>query len=215
VAIRGGGTIEVVTTGEVYWAEAPEKYEAGSPNLLGAVAMGAGIRILKSTGMDLITDHEKELTSYALSRLNQLPGIRIYGSADPTRLEDRVGVIPFEVIGVPHGKVAAILSFEGGIGVRNGCFCAHPYVINLLKVSEEEFNKYKKLALNHDRRQQPGLVRASFGCYNSLEEVDILVEMLERIIAGDYKGDYIQDITSGSFFPDRYEPGLIENYFSL
>ncbi len=214
-AFRGGGVIEVVTLDEVHWAKAPEKYEAGSPNVLGAVALGASIRELMTVGMQAIAEHEKELTHYALKRLNQIEGMRLYGSRDPDRLDDRVGVIPFTIEGVQHGKVAAIFSFEGGIGVRNGCFCAHPYLINLLNVSQQEFARFEQQVLQGDRRQQPGMVRASFGCYTNHEEIDHLITWIERIISGDYRGDYVQDKGSGSYFPRQYDPATLEKFFTL
>jgi selenocysteine lyase/cysteine desulfurase len=213
---RGGGTVEVVGLDEVYWAEPPDRDEAGSPNVVGAVALAASIRILSQVGMDALAEHEKMLTRHALRRLNQVAGIRIYGSADPERLEDRLGVIALQVEDLPHGKVAAILGFEGGIGVRNGCFCAHPYVIHLLGTSPEAYLAYKTLVLeHHDRSKLPGLVRLSFGCYNTLDEIDYTVEMLERIARGDYRGDYVQDRATGDFVPRDYNPSVLDGYFSL
>jgi cysteine desulfurase / selenocysteine lyase len=215
LSYRGGGTIEVVTVNEVHWAEAPERYEAGSPNVLGAVALAAAIKTLKSIGMEAVADHEKMLTTYALERLNKLQGIHLFGCKDPSRVEDRVGVIPLQVEGVPHGKVAAILSSEGAIGVRNGCFCAHPYVLHLLNISLDEFEVYKHQALNHDRSELPGLVRVSFGCYNTVEEIDILIGMLQRIVTGDFKGNYILDKKTGSYHPDGFETHILEKYMCI
>lgn len=213
--MRGGGTIEVVTIDKVVWANAPEKFEAGSPNVIGAAALGASIAELEAIGMDHVANHEKHLMAYALDRLSKTRGVRIYGNADNSQLENRVGVIPFNLEGLHHSKVAAILSFEGAIGVRNGCFCAHPYLIHLLNISGEEFALYEQQVLRGNRRQQPGMVRASFGCYSSKEEVDRLVTWLERIVDGDYVGDYIQDTESGSFFPRGYNPEILDRYFSL
>lgn len=215
IAYSGGGVIEVVTEEHVHWAEAPDRYEAGSPNVLGSVALAASIRTLSAEGMETIAAHEKELTAYALEKFSQIDGVHLYGSRDPNRLEDRVGVIPFAVNNVHHAKVAAILSFEGGIGVRNGCFCAHPYLIRLLGINQETFNRFQQQVLKGDRREQPGLVRASFGCYNTHEEIDHLATWLERITRGDFQGHYIQDKLSGSFFPAGYEPSSIDAYFKI
>jgi cysteine desulfurase/selenocysteine lyase len=212
---RGGGTIEIVTLNEVHWAEPPERNEVGSPNVIGAVALAASMAKLSQLGMDSISQHESELTHYALERLSELAAIHVYGSADPDRLEDRLGVIAFQVDGVPHGKVAAILSHEGGIAVRDGCFCAHPYVINLLGISLDEFQVYKNQALDHNRSALPGLVRVSFGAYNTLAEVDRLVEMLERIVADDYLGDYVVDKPSGAYTPRSFDPQVLDSYFSF
>jgi selenocysteine lyase/cysteine desulfurase len=212
---RGGGTIDVVSLDEVYWTAPPERDEAGSPNVVGAVALAASIRILTRVGMDAIAAHEQELTRHALGRLNALDGIKIHGSRDPGRLDDRLGVITFEVEGVPHGKVAAVLGFEGGIGVRNGCFCAHPYILRLMGVDGEAYQAYKQQVLNHDRSKLPGLVRASFGCYNTRAEIDRLMDMLSRIVRGDYNGDYVLHRATGDYLPPSFEPAILEGYFAL
>ncbi len=212
---RGGGTIEVVTEDEVHWADAPERYEAGSPNVIGGVALAAGLQILSQVGMDAVAEHEKVLTTYILERITRIPGLRIYGSSDPGRLDDRLGVISFSLDGIHHGMVAAVLGFEAGIGVRNGCFCAHPYILHLLGVRGQEFDTFKEEVLQHNRSRVPGLVRVSFGCYNDTAEIDYLLEWLGRIQAGKIQGDYVQDKTSGSFFPRGYDPASLANYFTL
>ena len=214
-AQRGGGTIEIVTLDEVHWAAPPGRYEAGSPNVVGAVALAASIQVLSATGMDRIAAHEKELTSYAVRRMVELDGVTLHGSRDPDRVEDRLGVVPFTVDGVSHGKVAAILSMEGAIGVRNGCFCAHPYVLQLLGISGPEYHAYKERVLSGDRSTLPGLVRVSFGCYNTREEIDWLVEMLERITAGDYQDDYVVDASSGEHFPSEFDTSIVEESFRI
>ena len=211
----GGGTVEMVTLEEVEWTHTPDRDEAGSPNVIGAIALAASLEQLSEFGMERIAAHEAELTRYTLTRLGQMEGIQIHGSADPNRLDDRVGVIPFEVVGMPHAKLAAILGFEGAIGLRNGCFCAHPYVLRLLNVSQEEFLTYRKRVLDHDRSHLPGFVRLSFGCYNNFEDVDRLVEMLERIVAGDYHGEYLPDRNSGSYYPKGFEMRELDRYFSF
>jgi cysteine desulfurase/selenocysteine lyase len=214
--VRGGGTVEIVTLNDVTWTGAPEREEAGSPNVIGAVALAASLKHLSEVGMDAIAAHEAELTAYALKKMTAMPGLTVYGSTDPDFAPQRVGVIPFQVNGVIHGKVAAILGFEGGIGVRNGCFCAHPYVLHLLKVSHEEYNRFRGRVMQHNRADLPGLVRMSFGCYNNFEDVDRLVEMLERIIRGDYRGEYRVDERSGSYYPKGFDPeSLRGEYFQF
>jgi selenocysteine lyase/cysteine desulfurase len=210
---RGGGTVEIVTLDEVEWTDAPERDEAGSPNVLGAVALAAALEQLNEAGMEKVAEHEKALTRYALQKLGKINGVRLFGSTDPHRLEDRVGVIPFEVEGMPHAKLAAILGFEGGIGVRNGCFCAHPYVLRLLNVEKQDFLTHRQRVLNHDRSDLPGFVRASFGCYNNYDDIDRLVVMLERIVSGDYVGEYSPHKQSGSYYPKGFlYEDLAENF---
>ena len=172
----GGGTVEIVTEDEVYWNSPPERDEAGSPNVLGAVAMAAACRVLTEIGMDRLAEHESALTRYALTELGKIPGIEIYGDSDPARADQRLGVIPLNIKGLSHYLVAAVLSVEYGIGVRNGCFCAHPYVLRLLDIPDPVAWSWRKQVISGVRAHLPGLVRISFGCYNSAEEVDWLVK---------------------------------------
>lgn len=195
----GGGTIELVTYDEIKWSDAPERDEAGSPNVIGAVALAAALRFLMGVGMDAVARHEAQLTRYALLRLQELPGVQVYGSRDPERTFERVGVIPFTVQEQQHGKVAAILGYEGGVGVRDGCFCAHPYVVRLMAVEDAEFANHRQRIYEHDRSDLPGLVRMSFGCYNDESDIDRLVEMLDRILKGKVTGEYSVDRRSGSY----------------
>ena len=123
-------------------------------------------------------------------------------------------MIPFNLRGVPHFLTAAILGYEFGIGVRNGCFCAHPYVLHLLGATRAQNEQVRGDMLAHDRSQMPGLVRASFGLYNTLEEVDVFVDALEKIASGAYRGRYQQDKASGDYVPEGWAPRFSE-YFEL
>lgn len=198
---RGGGQVEIVTLDDVAWSGAPERDEAGSPNVVGAVALAAAVRQLQAVGMEHVAAHEAKLTTYALERLKQVPGLRVYGDPDPARAAERLGVIPILMDGMPHFLLSAILSYEFGIGVRNGCFCAHPYLLHLLDVKAERAHAVREQILHGDRRAVPGLVRISFGLYNEESEIDCLVEALQHVARGDYQGNYVQDIASGDFTP--------------
>ena len=116
------------------WTHPPEKDEAGSPNVVGAVALSAAIRALDAIGMEKVAAHEAELTTYLLERLPQVKGLTIYGDPDPARADSRLGVVPVNLAQYQHALVSAILGYEFGIGVRHGCFCAHPYLLCLLGV---------------------------------------------------------------------------------
>jgi len=210
----GGGTVDIVTVDDVRWAQPPDREEAGSPNVVGAVALAQAIVSLQEIGMDALARHEAGLTAYALRRLREIDEVELYGSTDPERAADRLGVIPFNVRGIDHYKVAAVLSFEGGIGVRNGCFCAHPYILRLLKVPAEKALRHQQDIVDGSRVGLPGLVRASFGCYNTPEEVDHLIDVLERLVRGRVRGDYEQDPATGAYWPRGYEPNY-EPYFTV
>jgi selenocysteine lyase/cysteine desulfurase len=183
--------------------------------VIGAIGLAAALKFLSRVGMDAIAAHEAELTRYALSKLAALQGITVYGSTDLGYVDQRVGVIPFQVDGVPHGKVSAILGFEGGIGVRNGCFCAHPYILHLLKVDNLTYQHYHDRVLQHNRSAMPGLIRMSLGCYNNFSDVDRLTAMLERIVNNEYQGDYIEETCSGSYYPRGFDPRSVRKYFSF
>ncbi|GMR10218.1 MAG: aminotransferase class V-fold PLP-dependent enzyme [Anaerolineae bacterium] len=202
---RGGGTVDVVTADEVEWAGMPDRDEAGSPNVVGALAMAVAARVLIDVGMDDVAAHEQELVEYSLKHLGAMEGITIYGETDPARASEKVGAIPFNLDGVSHFLVAAILGYEAGVGVRSGCFCSHPYVVHLLKLGEKEAATWREQLLGGDKSSMPGMVRMSFGCYNNTEDIDRLLAMLERIAAKDYQGEYQLDIASGEYYPVDYE----------
>jgi cysteine desulfurase / selenocysteine lyase len=208
----GGGTVDVVTLDEVYWAGVPDREEAGSPNVVGAVAMAAAAQALMAVGMDAVAAHEQELLAYAIERMLAVPGIQIYGETDPTRLHEKVGVIPFNMTGISHFLLAAILGYEGGIGVRSGCFCAHPYVVHLLQLDEHTAETWRSQLLGGDKSNMPGMVRASFGCYNNTDDVDRLVEMLQRIATGNYQRDYRLNRATGEYQPVDYVEPLAKHF---
>jgi len=212
--MRGGGTVEIVTLDEVVWAGPPDREEAGSPNPVGAVALAAAIRQLEAIGMEQVSAHEAHLTAYALERLPGVPGIRIYGDTHPHQASQRLGVIPMQLSGISHFLVAAILGHEFGIGVRSGCFCAHPYILHLLGLSSEETATVRRRMMAGDKSEMPGMIRASFGLYNTPAEVDALVEALQCIARGQYQGVYRQNPASGEYIPQGWQPRF-ERYFSL
>jgi cysteine desulfurase/selenocysteine lyase len=212
--MTGGGTVEIVTLDSVVWAEPPERDEAGSPNTVGAIALAAAIRQLTSIGMDRVADHEAELTAYALERLVEVPAVHIYGDTDPCQASQRLGVIPFLLTTTPHFLASAVLGYEYGIGVRSGCFCAHPYILHLLGLSHDEAAQVRATILAGDRSSMPGLIRASFGLYNTLEDIDILVDALTHIARGEYQGRYTQDIATGEYTPVGWTPSYAQ-YFTI
>lgn len=170
----GGGTVKFVSTDDVIWAEPPEKEEAGTPNLMGVVALTESINVLEDIGMKNVENHERNLTRYALNSMRNIPNIILYDDFD---IENKVSILSFNMKGLHHTELANILGREGGIAVRNGCFCAQPYVQRLLKISNEDVKKYR----NCDKIRLPGMVRISFGLYNSTNEIDLFIYMLNKI----------------------------------
>ncbi len=196
----GGGAVKFVAEDEVLWKDPPDKEEAGSPNVVGVVAMALAANTLMRIGMDTVADHEARLASRLLDGLKKIPGIELVGP-DFYDKDSRVGVIVFNVEGMHHSKTAAILSCEFGIAVRNGCFCAHPYLKYLLKYSEEEAHQLREKLRNNEDVELPGAVRASFGIYNTPDEVEYFLEAIEKVARGDYRGDYVKDPDHGDYWP--------------
>jgi selenocysteine lyase/cysteine desulfurase len=114
----------------------------------------------------------------------------------------------FTVDGIPHALVAARLSAEFGIGVRHGCFCAHPYLLRLLGLTHAEVSAYREAVLAGDRREIPGAVRASAGLSTSLADVDRLLDAMTLIASGaDAPVAYDQDPGTGDYWPVTDVPG--------
>lgn len=208
----GGGVVEVVTLEEIAWNHPPAKEEAGSPNVVGGVAIAKAIAVLQSVGMDAIASQERELLEYALSRMARINGVTLYGSIED--LSERVGIIAFNVAGIHHALVAAIIAAEAGIGVRSGCFCAHSYAKKLLGVTPLEEKVFVEEILAGNKSRTPGMVRTSLGCYNNESDIEALVDILEHMVRREYKGKYVQDIASGMFHPEGYAADY-EHYFSF
>ena len=193
---RGGGTVDAVTLDDVAWADLPHREEAGTPNLLGAVAFAAAVTTLSEIGWDDIVDHERILMRHMLTGLAEIPGLRIHGPGDASG----IGVVPFTIDGVPHGLVAAILGYEHGIGVRSGCFCAHPYIAHLLGLGSTAASEWAQRARNGDKHDLPGMVRVSLGFYNYHVDIGRLLDALRQIAAGRYSGNYRSDC-EGDYHP--------------
>lgn len=172
----GGGTIQVVTDDYVLWANPPEKNEAGTPNVIGVVALTAAIKVLNKLNMNIIDNKEMQLYNYTLNKMMGLSDIIFYSDTNPDC--KKVAILPFNIKGIRHETTAKLLSNLSGIAVRSGCFCAHPYVQRLLKLSQDEINYFKYNYNNF----HPGMVRLSFGLYNTYNEVDILINTLKKII---------------------------------
>ena len=210
----GGGAVDIVTLEEAYWTDLPDKEEAGTPDIIGVIALAKAVEMFGQIGWENVINHEAELTAYALERLMKIPGVKLYGDTDLSRCRERLGVVPFNIGDLPHALVAAILSYEGAIGVRAGCFCAQTYVKELLGVTEAESHRLEAQILARDRSEIPGTVRASFGIYNTTAEVDALVEMIRKIARGEYVGKYTVNKEKGEYFPAEFAFDF-DQYFKI
>jgi selenocysteine lyase/cysteine desulfurase len=197
--LAGGGAVDLVDLDEVAWTDPPEREEAGSPNIIGAIALSAAIEELGRIGWDAVVAHDADIAQRLRSGLSAIPGVRLLG---PALDEPTLPVATFTVEGLHHALVAARLSAEHGIGVRHGCFCAHPYLMRLLHLSAAEIDAYRASVLRHDRRTMPGAVRASGGLNTSAADVDRLVAAVAQVVSGrPAPVEYAQDVHTGDFWP--------------
>ncbi|HMD46280.1 MAG TPA: aminotransferase class V-fold PLP-dependent enzyme [Acidimicrobiales bacterium] len=203
--LAGGGAVDLVTLDEVIWTEPPEREEAGSPNVIGAVAMAAALGEIGRLGWEAVTTHEAALAARLRSGLAALDGVTLLGPPVGT---DTLSVAAFAVGGQHHALVAARLSAEWGIGVRHGCFCAHPYLLRLLGVGPAGVEAARRDVRMGDRRRIPGAVRASCGLGTTGADVDLLLEALGELVAGrPAPVPYHQDPATGDFWPETGGPG--------
>jgi selenocysteine lyase/cysteine desulfurase len=198
--LRGGGAVKLVTVDEVIWAEMPDRQEAGSPNVVGAVALGVACDTLAAAGMQRLADEEHELWAYARDRFNAIRGwqhYRIWGADHP-----RVGLFTFNLDGYGYDELAAILSAEHGIGVRHGCFCAHPLMIELLHVDRPEADSLVDATRRGEHPRLPGAARMSFGLGTTRHDVEAVAGALEQIAADGPRWSYRQDPLTDEWEPD-------------
>jgi cysteine desulfurase/selenocysteine lyase len=151
----GGDMISKVTLEKTLYNELPYKFEAGTPNIAGAIGLGAAIDYVQKVGIDNIAKHENNLLDYATQKVSELNGLRIIGTS-----KNKISVLSFVLENVHPHDVGTFLDFEG-VAIRTGHHCTQPIM---------------------DRYGIPATSRASFGMYNTFEEVDVLVNGLKKIL---------------------------------
>jgi cysteine desulfurase/selenocysteine lyase len=156
-AFFGGAMIDTVTYEDAIWAQVPERFEAGTPNISAALGLAAALGYINEIGMHNIEVHQKNITRYALEKLHEIPGLQIIG---PQGNEQRIGVISFVIEGMDSSDIGTLLD-QQGVAVRTGHHCTQP-LLTLLDV--------------------PSTVRASLYFYNSNDEIDALVRGLYKAI---------------------------------
>ena len=205
--LAGGGAVDLVGLDEVVWTAPPDREEAGSPNVIGAVALHAAIDALEAIGWERIAAHEHALADRLRQGLAAIEGVHLLGPAVDSGIET-LPVAAFTIEGMHHALVAARLSAEYGIAVRHGCFCAHPYVVRLLGLGDVAVDAYRNEVLSGDHRNVPGAVRASAGLGTSGEEIDTLLAAVADLSGGlPAPVAYEQDVGTGDYFPVTDLPG--------
>ncbi|SDC11614.1 Selenocysteine lyase/Cysteine desulfurase [Geodermatophilus telluris] len=192
----GGGAVGAVSFDDVIWADGPDRDDAGSPNVVGVVALMAAADELRSDGWSTVRAHEDHLVRALDSELRSVPGLRRLGPVTG----DRLPVAAFNLEGVPHGLLAARLANEYAIGTRSGCFCAHPYMGRLLGLSDAEVGQFHADVRAGNRHRLPGAVRVSANRQTYLTDIPLLGQALREIAASpegaaqyvlDERGDYV------------------------
>ncbi|MBB3674745.1 aminotransferase class V-fold PLP-dependent enzyme [Modestobacter versicolor] len=172
----GGGSVKAVSYDEVVWADTPDRDDAGSPNVVGVVALAAAAEELAAgRGRDRV--REEALVHALDDELATVPGLRRLGATTG----DRLPVAAFVIDGVHHGEVAARLARDHGIGVRSGCFCAHPYLGRLLELTASEVEQFHRDARADLHDRLPGAVRVSCSSATPLADVALLGGALRGI----------------------------------
>ncbi len=191
--LYGGDMISEVTFEQATWNELPWKFEAGTPNMASAAGLMAAIEYLQKIGMENITVHGRELTKYALEKLSAIPAVAVVG---PTTVENRSSVISFTIEEMHPHDLSEMLDKEN-IAVRGGFHCAMPL--------------FSKLGID-------GSIRASFYFYNTKEDVDRLVEAVNRIV-GEARTEKMQTINKNEIASDDlteeqelYKENVIDHY---
>jgi selenocysteine lyase/cysteine desulfurase len=215
----GGGMVDDVFLDRYTISEEfPTREEAGTPNIAGAIGLAAVLEVLDTIGMGFIYKVESQLINNTLKQIKQIPNVHIYGETDYS-ICPRSACLSFNIKDMDHGLVAAILNDYHNIAVRNECFCAHPYVKEMIlddlleatiKINEENFEDAFKL--------KSGMVRASFGIYNTDGDAKELVKAIKNISENrdyysslyslDEKGNYVHS----SFKMNRLEQFSIKSY---
>jgi selenocysteine lyase/cysteine desulfurase len=181
-----------VTDTVIAWTSGPARHEAGTPNLIGIIALATACQALERIGFETIEQHESALAERLDDRLTNLPGVRLH-TAWPSG-QPRIGVATFTVPGIAPGLAAAALSAEYGIGIRDGAFCAHLLVDHLLS----------------EPGSPPGTaLRASVGLGSSSDEIDRLASALERLTRGGPAWSYRE--LNGRVVPDP-DPRPLESF---
>ena len=207
----GGGMVDYVSIEDYQLKEeVTAREEAGTPNVLGSIAMGVIAEVLLRIGMDIVEEAEQELAAHLMNRLTRIPDLTVYGETD-LKLVPRAGVVSFNIDGLNNGLVASYLNDFHNIAVRNGCFCAQPYAKQLILGAGETFDCPGDLdidtvsELNGDSTlpEKPGMVRASLGIYSTQADIEALGTALEQLV------------TDQARIRDLYEPGGPEGTWLL
>ncbi len=171
--VDGSGSTQFVSREKIILDDPPQRYEAGYPDIFGVMAMGKALNFLKKIGLDQIADYEKKLLVYAQSKLWEVPKIEMYAQ---NSCHINIPIISFNIEGIDFMEVGKYLGYNHGIEVGIGTVGADVYVQSLMEVNPQE--AYEK----YTQGKPVGVVRISLGMYNTVDEIDILVDALKELV---------------------------------
>lgn len=156
---------------------------SGEENIGGIASLGKALVLLKRIGLDVIHEEEQALTKRILKGLATIPSLRVFGMKDQNspKFDQKIGVIVFETREILHNKLAKEMFHKGGIGVRYGCHCSHLLIKNLLKTHPVLEQVQRAVLTVSPKTQLPGVVRVSLGIENTEEDIDTLIEVLNKL----------------------------------
>jgi selenocysteine lyase/cysteine desulfurase len=207
----GGGMVDDVYIAEYMpTATLPDREEAGTPNIVGAITLGAVLDLLTKVGMDKVREKEIGLIDFTWNGLKEIEGVSVYGP-NPDDVP-RTGTIAFNIKGLDHGLTAAALNDYYNIQVRNGCFCAHPYVRELLKKEMWDMDIDPDAPnAEADVERKRGMARASLGLYTTHADLEaLLVAVRDLVSRRDEILSLYEPIGSNGYRHTKFEPAALD-----
>ena len=198
--LAGGGAVRYVSVDQVLWADLPDRQEAGSPNVIGAVALGVACRTLQAADMTRRAASESALLGLACSRLAAVPGLQQYQMWGPDH--PRIAVLTFALTAASYSQVAAVLSAEYGIGLRHGCFCAHPLMARLLGINPAQEANLRHYISRGVAITMPGAVRASMGIGTTAADIEHLAAALTAVVIDGPRWSYHSSADGTDCWPE-------------
>lgn len=172
--LTGGGCVAGVFDNKVIYGAIPNRFESGTQNFFGVISMAKALEDLNKIGFANIQEHERQIKEYLIKNMKSMSKVILYG--DSENIDDRLGVISFNLSNMNYEKAASILANDFGVSLRYGKFCAHPYVYKLLGV--KDFDAYRDVVSGN---YEYGMIRISLGLYNTMQEAETFLRYLQKI----------------------------------
>lgn len=207
--LAGGGAVDFVRVDDVVWTQLPDRQEAGSPNVIGAHALATACQSLQTLDRVALLDREVMLIDTLQAGLSAIPGMQLYRTWPD---QPRVGTLTFNLIDRSYAEVGAIASAEHAIGLRDGCFCAHPLLMRLLGIDDERAREIMVARQTGQSTSVPGAVRASIGAGTTIDDVLAIIEAIIAISRGQVAWSYQSSPDGTSCWPvpdSRIMPSFI------